>query len=509
MSTRATRRGVRPQAVAAAAPSASPIPRVDLGVRETPLEPLPRLTAALGGPQLYIKRDDLAGGPLGGNKTRMLEYVLAKAVAEGADGGGRWFGRPVELLRASSPPVAPGSARLPPRAAAVAPATTTPAGFAAPRPPLRRDDPARRRRPGGADLGRLTELADGLERPATWCTGRRRRARRQAAARRRLRGGAVELLDQAAAAGDRPDPRVRLVARHHPRRAAARASGPLVGRSRCGPSRRTNGRSSPTARSRRRSAGRRGGRTLLDLAVPITAADVDTSTATSASATATDRPEDVAALRLFARTEAIVLDPVYSAKAAAALVADVTSGELGSDRRRGLLAHRRDARVFAYADEIGRSSLDRIGVGADAPLGPGVPLSLDRRVESGLHVLAHGRGRAVAGRRRRNTVEQAPHGWPAWPRGVANSGSSSSRRDQSEPRLRPDLAVRPRAGGAPGGVDEREVEAEVRLHRRSPRRRRRARPASAPRASLERRRGDRGARSRSRAASHSSTARTR
>ena len=85
------------------------LPRVDLGVRETPFEPLPRLTAALGGPRLYIKRDDLAGGPLGGNKTRMLEFVLAKAVAAGRDRRGRWLGRAVQLLPPARRRRAPGS----------------------------------------------------------------------------------------------------------------------------------------------------------------------------------------------------------------------------------------------------------------------------------------------------------------------------------------------------------------------------------------------------------------
>jgi 1-aminocyclopropane-1-carboxylate deaminase/D-cysteine desulfhydrase-like pyridoxal-dependent ACC family enzyme len=51
-------------------------PRVRLGSFPTPLEPLPRLTAALGGPQLFVKRDDLTGLAFGGNKTRTLEFVL-------------------------------------------------------------------------------------------------------------------------------------------------------------------------------------------------------------------------------------------------------------------------------------------------------------------------------------------------------------------------------------------------------------------------------------------------
>jgi L-cysteate sulfo-lyase len=60
-------------------------PRVPLGTLPTPLHPLPRLTAHLGGPQLWIKRDDLTGFALGGNKVRKLEFFLGAALAVGAD----------------------------------------------------------------------------------------------------------------------------------------------------------------------------------------------------------------------------------------------------------------------------------------------------------------------------------------------------------------------------------------------------------------------------------------
>src|SRR5438270_11690104 len=59
-------------------------PRVSLGVFPTPLEPLPRLSAELG-IEVLIKRDDLTGLALGGNKVRKLEMLLADAVAQGAD----------------------------------------------------------------------------------------------------------------------------------------------------------------------------------------------------------------------------------------------------------------------------------------------------------------------------------------------------------------------------------------------------------------------------------------
>ena len=51
----------------------------------TPLESLDRLSVELGGPRIYIKRDDLLGGVAGGNKTRKLEFVVADALLKGAD----------------------------------------------------------------------------------------------------------------------------------------------------------------------------------------------------------------------------------------------------------------------------------------------------------------------------------------------------------------------------------------------------------------------------------------
>ncbi|WP_237067984.1 D-cysteine desulfhydrase family protein [Microbulbifer guangxiensis] len=61
------------------------LPRQSLGFFPTPLHPLARLTEMLGGPQLFIKRDDQTGLALGGNKTRKLEFILADALAQGSD----------------------------------------------------------------------------------------------------------------------------------------------------------------------------------------------------------------------------------------------------------------------------------------------------------------------------------------------------------------------------------------------------------------------------------------
>ena len=60
-------------------------PRVRLGHMNTPLELLPRLTEALDGPEIWIKRDDCTGLSTGGNKTRKLEFLMADAIKKKAD----------------------------------------------------------------------------------------------------------------------------------------------------------------------------------------------------------------------------------------------------------------------------------------------------------------------------------------------------------------------------------------------------------------------------------------
>jgi len=60
-------------------------PRIRLGHFPTPLEPMDNLTRLLGGPRLWIKRDDCTGLSSGGNKTRKLEYLMAEALAQKAD----------------------------------------------------------------------------------------------------------------------------------------------------------------------------------------------------------------------------------------------------------------------------------------------------------------------------------------------------------------------------------------------------------------------------------------
>jgi D-cysteine desulfhydrase family pyridoxal phosphate-dependent enzyme len=61
------------------------LPRTSLGFFPTPIHSLPHLSARLGGPALWVKRDDQTGLATGGNKTRKLEFLVADALQQRAD----------------------------------------------------------------------------------------------------------------------------------------------------------------------------------------------------------------------------------------------------------------------------------------------------------------------------------------------------------------------------------------------------------------------------------------
>ena len=63
----------------------SPLPTANLGCYPTPLQPLQRLSDAIGGARIWVKRDDLTGLAMGGSKTRALGGLMGHALALGAD----------------------------------------------------------------------------------------------------------------------------------------------------------------------------------------------------------------------------------------------------------------------------------------------------------------------------------------------------------------------------------------------------------------------------------------
>ena len=58
-------------------------PKLNLAHTPTPLHPLDRLSEALGGPRIWIKREDATGLAFGGNKVRKLEYLVGSALEKG------------------------------------------------------------------------------------------------------------------------------------------------------------------------------------------------------------------------------------------------------------------------------------------------------------------------------------------------------------------------------------------------------------------------------------------
>ncbi|WP_317055309.1 D-cysteine desulfhydrase [Roseovarius rhodophyticola] len=60
-------------------------PQIKLCHRPTPIEAMPRMSELLGGPRLFMKRDDCTGLATGGNKTRKLEFLVGEAVRDNAD----------------------------------------------------------------------------------------------------------------------------------------------------------------------------------------------------------------------------------------------------------------------------------------------------------------------------------------------------------------------------------------------------------------------------------------
>jgi len=60
-------------------------PKKNLIPLPTPLQKLENLSQSLGGPNIYIKRDDLTGLAFGGNKSRKLEFIIQDALDKNAD----------------------------------------------------------------------------------------------------------------------------------------------------------------------------------------------------------------------------------------------------------------------------------------------------------------------------------------------------------------------------------------------------------------------------------------
>lgn len=324
-------------------------PRLGLARLPTPLEPLKRLSAHLGGPRLWVKREDETGLGFGGNKLRKLDFVLHEAVASGADtlvSGG-------VVQSNSQRQVAAAAAKLGLECHLV-----VYHGRVAPPTPEYEVS-------GNAFLNRLfgAHLHD-----VPW-TGDRNAAIRDLCDRLREQGrrpylvpygvsnvmGAIgyattiaELRQQSAALGFRPAAVV------HCSGSAGTQAGLVVGAAACMPETRIVGIDIDAEPERVRSdVARLAGEAAERLDVAFDDRDVDVVAGHAGPAYGVPHAATIDAVRMAGRLEAMALDPVYSGKGLAGLVALIREGRWHADEDVIFVHTGGSPALFAY-----RSALD-------------------------------------------------------------------------------------------------------------------------------------------------------
>jgi D-cysteine desulfhydrase family pyridoxal phosphate-dependent enzyme len=320
------------------------LPREPLAQLPTPLHELPRLSAALGGPRIFIKRDDLTGLGMGGNKVRLLEFYLADALAKKADvlvtgasvqsnlcrqtaaAAARCGLRCVLLLRNAAGAEVQGNLLLDHL-------------FGAEVRPIQMDHLT-------GIWDRVTEAAEALR-----AAGQRPYAITTFDA---LAGAAYvdavrELDEQCEEQGIIPTWVVTAAA-------GATQSGLVLGTQALGAPWHVLGvapivwQDAPMADKIAEIA--QGTARLLGLDVRVRAADILNTTAYVGDGYALPSPDGLEAMRLLARTEGLVLDPVYTSKALAGLIDYVRRGIMGRDDVVVFLHTGGLPALFAFHEEI-------------------------------------------------------------------------------------------------------------------------------------------------------------
>lgn len=326
--------------------AAARLPRVPLAHLPTPLEEVERFARKLEGPRIFIKRDDCTGMLMGGNKTRHNEFLFGEALKQKADvlvwGAGvqsnncrqtaaacNKLGLDCHLFlsRAAHNDDVQGNLLLDHLMGAKVQIIDTPMG-----PDL--DDLL---------LAKAKELRDQGRKPFVWdrITGRPIAAVSYALCM-------AEFLDQA---------RARNVEPTHIYCAAAGATGAglAIGKAILGwkgkvrllcPIRWPWDTPADIAEVASHTAA------LLGLPHKVTAADIDISTDYMGPKYGAVTPGGREAMNLLARTEGILIDPVYTAKAMAGLIDDVRQKRLGANDVAVFIHTGGTPAVFAYRDEL-------------------------------------------------------------------------------------------------------------------------------------------------------------
>ncbi|SER62512.1 D-cysteine desulfhydrase family protein [Actinokineospora terrae] len=321
-------------------------PRLPLGHWPTPLDDCPRLAAALGVGRLLVKRDDVSGLGVGGNKLRKLEFLLGSAVAAGVEQV-ITFGA---LQTNHGRQTAAACARLGLRCDLVLTRAVPRSGEA-----YERSGNMALHRVFGANIHLCAdehEVAEKLRELTADAAEHDRTAVTIPVGGSNATGvlgyvsATAELLTQLDAAGTTPD---RVVV---PVGSAGTAAGVALG---------LEGRSirldaacvSHTADESRADITRLATEAAALLGAPEPAlATLHTDDRAVGPGYGIPTPQVWAALALFARTEGIALDPVYTGKAAAYLVAAARSGEIGQAETVVFLHTGGLPGLFAYAPEV-------------------------------------------------------------------------------------------------------------------------------------------------------------
>jgi D-cysteine desulfhydrase family pyridoxal phosphate-dependent enzyme len=322
------------------------IPRLRFGHFPTPVEPMPRLGAHLGGAALWVKRDDATGLAFGGNKVRKLEYLVAEAQANGA----RMLITTGAVQSNQCRQTAAAAARF---------------GFDC-RLVLGGDPPAHVT--GNHLLDRLcgaeirwtgTRNRDEVLQEVfqeAWDEGRRPYKIVYGASSPIGAMGYVTAMGELAAAGMTFD---RIVVASS---SAGTQAGMLVGARRHGFHGRISGISvdQPAAKLRQAVADLAGETAaLLRMDDRFQPDEVDVVDDYVGQGYAVLGPREIEATRLFARLEGLLLDPVYTAKAAAGMMDMIGRGLIARDERVLFWHTGGGPAIFAYGEELlaGSSSL--------------------------------------------------------------------------------------------------------------------------------------------------------
>jgi D-cysteine desulfhydrase family pyridoxal phosphate-dependent enzyme len=312
------------------------LPRFPLATLPTPMTTATRLREALGGrsrcPRILIKRDDLTGLALGGNKARKLEYLVADALDQEA----------TTLVTTGA--VQSNHARMTAAAARAAGlGVTLVLTSREPAPPLQGnylldrlfDADVRLIRAG--DDPRLAVAPDEEQRVQETLDELRRRGERpylipvggsSAVGVLGYAVGTAEIVDQLAAAGERP------VALYYASGSRGTQAGLELGARLFAAPYRLRGIAVSGGEPEKRVRAARianGAAALLEAGVTLRVDELDTEQGHIGAGYGIPTAAGLEAIRLLARSEGILLDPTYTAKAMAALIADVRSGRLPPD----------------------------------------------------------------------------------------------------------------------------------------------------------------------------------